>query len=382
MAGEVLDRRAALEEAFESAEADERGEVYTPPVRETPEPKEEGSNFSELTPEPDPGTTEQKAADKVPPKDKQRTKGVPPSERKPTVIEKGPGTVTAAEVDPNAPVVSALDKAPTSWGVQRDALWAKVPSEVRAIINKRETEIQKGMSQAGRATQIAEEYVSLIKPYENTIRNIGTTPKEAINSVMQTATMMIVGTQEQKAAILTEMIQRYNVDLPVLDAALSKYLEGKGKNPNPTPQPQNQPMDPRIIQQLQPLFALQQRLEQQEGMQQQRLQTAAAEAINSVQAEPYFEDVRDDMADIMEISAKRGVVLTIKQAYDKAVQINPEVSKLVGQKTKQLSVSAAASTLARARRAASTVKGAPGASALKGTANDRRSAIEAAWDSN
>lgn len=363
----VLDRRVALEEAFDSAEADAKGEEYTPPVHEeieneTPEP----SSIVPLQVEKDPGEVEAKADAK--PKDKPRTRGVPVDERK-----TAPAPVSEANAAPgDQPQQGGVDKAPLGWGPSRDTLWAKIPPEVRSVITKRETEIQQGMSQAGRIRQVAEEYHQVIMPFEHVIKSMNSTPRQALTNVMQTATALIVGTQAQKVAVLTEMIERYGVDLPELDKALTARLQNKGSNPQSEPAA----LDPRLLQQLQPLFALQQELEQAKGQKQTRLQTEATEAINSVANEPYFSDVRDDMADIMEISAKRGVIMTIKQAYDKACQLNPEVAKLLPAPTRKTPIDA----IARARRASSTVKGAPGTSVQRGV-QDRRAALEAAWDS-
>lgn len=364
MAVETLDRRVALEEAFDSAEADAKGEEYTPPVHEAAPEKE--TSAPEETEE-DPAKVEAKATEVKPPKDRPRTRGVPPDERTKPTTE----TVPATEK-------TGLDKAPVSWGVQRNELWGRTPPEVRAIIAKRETEIQQGMSQAGRIRQVAEEYHSVIMPFENIIRSMNTTPREAITNVMQTATALIVGTQDQKCAVLTEMIARYNVDLPALDKALTAMLQSRGEKRGNGGAPvydETTPIDPRIMKTLQPLLSLQQRLEAAEGQKTERLQQEAVEAINSVENEPYFEDVREDIADIMEISAKRGHIMNIKQAYDKAVQIHPEISKLVAPVKRTPS-----DALARARRAASTVRGAPGGP-VNNKPVDRRAAIEAAWDS-
>jgi hypothetical protein len=357
---EILDRRTAMEEAFDSAEADAKGEVYTPPVHETPE-----KVATETTQDPDPAEVEANAEAKPVAKERPRTKGVPLDERT-APVEK------AAE-DPNAPKVSALDKAPLGWGPKRAELWARVPADIRSVINKREYEAQNAMSQAGRIRAIAEEYHQVIMPFENVIRSMNSTPKDAIKNVMTTATALIVGTQAQKCAVLTEMIQRYGVDLPELDKTISAALKNGDKQSIPQANNPNAPMDPRIMSQLQPLFQMQQRLLQQETQRQQQLSQEATEQINSVADEKYFADVREDMADIMEISAKRGHIMTIQQAYAKAIQIHPEISKLATKTTPN-------NALARARKAASTVRGAPGGPVNSGK-TDRRSALEAAWDS-
>lgn len=367
MALETLDRRVALEEAFDSAEADAKGEVYTPPVREetTPEPQENET--------PDPGVVESKATEQPKPKDRPRTRGVPLDERgKPADAVQPEGKTP--ESTPKA--ASNLDKAPLGWGVQRDTLWAKTPPDVRAAIDKREREIQHGMSQAGTVRKIAEEYHQVIMPFENIIKHMNTTPREAITNVMQTATALIVGTQEQKCAVLTEMIQRYGVDVVAFDKVLTAALQkGDGKLAyiGGNPAPNTQPLDPR----LKPLFAMEERLRNSEIQRQEGLKREAAEIVTKLQDKPYFDDVRDDMADIMEISAKRGYVMTVEEAYTKATQLHPEVSKLIVKTPTQRTPSDA---LARARKASSTVRGAPGGP-VSGAKADRRAQLEAAWDS-
>lgn len=362
---EVLDRRVALEEAFDSAEADAKGETYVPPAHDEVPANEIQAAETE---EKDPAQVELEASNR--PKEKVRTKGVPLSER-----GKPPSTSVEGEApaDPAAAKGPSLDKAPLGWGPTRDSLWAKVPTDVRAAISKREHEIQQGMSQAGRIRQVADEYMSVIQPFQNVIRSMGSTPKAAITDVMQTATTMIVGSQEQKIAVMCELVDRYGVDLQLLDTALVKYLEGKGQHR--PPQGTLAPIDPRLMEQFQPLFAMQERLTQAEQQKEQTMRNEAAAAIASVENEPFFNDVRDDIADVMEIAAKRGVIMNIKQAYDKACQLNPEVAKLLPKARPT-----PADAVARARRAASTVRGAPGGAVLSGK-TDRRAQLEAAWDS-
>ena len=376
MAAEVLDRRTALEEAFDSAEADAKGETYVPPSREAAPADTSGESRSVEGAETNPARVESEAAAKPEPKDRPRTKGVPLEQRKPAQeVKPEPKVVEQPAGDP---ATQATEKAPISWGVQRDALWAKVPADVRAVIAKREQEIQRGMSRAGNIEKVANEYVETIKPFENVIRSMNTTPREAVRNVMTTATALITGPQDVKAAVLTEMIMNYGVDLPTLDAAITAAINGKGQQRQTTP-PR---IDVKSIPELQPLFQLQERVTQHEQAQKQRMEQEAQTQVEALSSKPHFEDVREDMADIMEVSARRGVVLTADQAYEKAVLLHPEVSKIVQQKQQATSVSQAASTLARSRRAASTVTGAPGGAALGAKpATDRRSAIEAAWDS-
>jgi hypothetical protein len=145
---------------------------------------------------------------------------------------------------------------------------------------------------------------------------------------------------------------------------------------------------------------LQQRLAPfQTFIQQQQAQTRAQEeqvsqqigtTIEQMAADPkypHFGSVREDMADVIDIASKRGVYLTLEQAYSRAVAMNPEVSQEVASQQAAEATRAAAQTAnARAQRAlnaSASVGGAPNGSPSGTPINstDRRAVIEAAFSS-
>jgi hypothetical protein len=69
-----------------------------------------------------------------------------------------------------------------------------------------------------------------------------------------------------------------------------------------------------------------------------------------------------------------------KQAYKRAVALNPEISKIIEQR--QQASRQQKGNMERARRAASTIKGAPGGNQAggKGKPATRREALSEAWD--
>jgi hypothetical protein len=100
---------------------------------------------------------------------------------------------------------------------------------------------------------------------------------------------------------------------------------------------------------------------------------------------PHFADLREDMADLIEISAKRGVYLSLDQAYSRAIAMNPDVSQqLAAQRDTEAKKAAAQTANARAQRAlnaSKSVGGAPtGAPSGSSPATDRRATIAAAFD--
>lgn len=369
---EVYDRRAALAEAFESAEQDEQGIAH-----ELPEVEAAPVADAERDGSADPGVVEAAASTDKPISTRKageppiRTKGVPPAQRL-----KEADTTNDPAKDPAKPA-SNLDKPPQSWGVARDNLWAKVTDpEVRAVIAKRELEIQQGMSRAGNIQRVAEEYAGVVKPFENIFHSMGVTPRQAIHEVMTTAAGMIVGTQQQKADIMAEMFSRYGVDIGMLDEAITRRI----KNPQQPQQQQPQHQAPPAW--AAPLIDMQRQFQANMAQRETQQREAASAEIQAMESKPYFGDIKEDIADVMEIAGRRGVVLSLEQAYQKAIQLNPQVSKLVQGRQSTTTASEAGRTLASARRRASTVRGAPSSASLSGKPASRREALAQAWDAS
>jgi hypothetical protein len=181
----------------------------------------------------------------------------------------------------------------------------------------------------------------------------GTTdPIHAVRNLMQTAAVLRLGTPVQKADLVARLINVYGVDIKTLDTMLSN------------------PSDPQIQQQTEVQKLLQQELapfkefmnQQQMGRQtqQQQVQRQAQEAVEKFAQQAEFLDdpeIANTMADLLEVAAKRNRTLSMQDAYDQAVQLHPEISKVVAQRK-----AAAASNdiaVARAKEASSSVKGSP-----------------------
>jgi sugar phosphate isomerase/epimerase len=133
---------------------------------------------------------------------------------------------------------------------------------------------------------------------------------------------------------------------------------------------------------MQPIYGFMNEIQQLKQMREQRQQQEAIAVVEDSSDLPYFDDLRDDMADLLDIAAKRGVEMTLQQAYEKAVAINPDISAAVSkQKAIEEAKRNGGTRLARARRAASTITGAPaGVPGGHGKPSSRKEALEAAWD--
>lgn len=266
------------------------------------------------------------------------------------------------------------DRAPNSWKPAIREHWAKLPPEVRAEVSRRELEVQQSLSQTAQVRKFAQDFAQTIHPYSHLIRAQNSTPLQAVSNLMQTAAGLTQGNQQQKAAIVADIINNYGIDIVTLDAVLTQK-----HNPQSQPQVQAPPAWAK------PIFGFMDNVQKMQEQRQQQLQQEADQAIQALEQKPFFDDVREDMADLMEAAANRGRVLSMEQAYERAITLNPDLKKIVDQRalaaTNRNPVSEAAATLARARKASSTVKGAPsGPKSGVGGKLTRRQQLAEAWD--
>jgi hypothetical protein len=79
------------------------------------------------------------------------------------------------------------------------------------------------------------------------------------------------------------------------------------------------------------------------------------------------------MADILDMASKRNLNMSLHEAYNRACQLHPEVSRILSGRT--------SAPTQKQRRAASSISGSPGGTGESAKANSVRDAIEMAWDS-
>lgn len=296
--------------------------------------------------------------------------------------EGGDPAKSAAEkpVAPAAPetvpgTTHRVDRAPASWKKEAKGEWAALPLQARQEIHRREMEVQKVLNETAPIRQEIQQFREIVTPYMARIQSLGVTPHQAVGELLKADYLLASGSPQQKAVFIDKLLQDYNVDIAELDSVISRRLGGQ-------PQPQPQGFDPNQIsqlvqQQLQQALApiYQQRQQQEQQIVQQAAMTVEQMALDPKY--PHFEAVREDMADLMELNSRRGIYISVEQAYNKAVGMNPELSAM--QQATQLNQSAR-----RAAAAAVSVSGAPagGGQQTHVTTGDLRADIEAAFSGN
>jgi hypothetical protein len=240
-------------------------------------------------------------------------------------------------------------KAPQSWKPDAREEWAKLPPRVQQEVIRREGEVQRALQESSEARQGYQKYREAVSPFEAMIRSEGGEPLAAIQGLLQTAHLLRTAPPQVKAAGIARMVQSFlpgREGLELLDAALSGQGQPGYQQPNPA-----QFRDPRVDE----ILAERERAHAAEAQQKAE---AAAKQVAEIQNEEFFEDVRQDMADLIEVAQRRGVALSVKDAYNRAVNLHPEIVKVLEQRSAAAARNPAGST-ARAKAASSSVKASP-----------------------
>jgi len=289
----------------------------------------------------------------------------PESEPEPDTEEEG----TQPEKDTSEKAVSKdkdggvdPDKPPVGLSPAAREAWKQTPPALKAEIAKREKDyaigLQKNAEWANRARQMDQ----VLDPYKAFLSTNG--GAAAIPAVLERAMTLQMGTPTQRAQAAADIINQFGVDINQLDDILS------GQAPAPS---QQQPMseNEQWLQQFRQEQE-QQRLQQQ-NYQQEQINQGVGAFLNDP-AHEFASDVSEEMADLLEMAARRGVIMSLDQAYERACQIRPDIAQLVNGRKSTQSVN-------KRRNAASSIHGSPNGETTRQTGDNLRSAIEAAFDS-
>jgi hypothetical protein len=206
-------------------------------------------------------------------------------------------------------------KAPQSWSPAMREKFAELPEEVRAEILKRESDVGKLAREGAQARQVAETFVSAIKPYEDVINEAGVSPVQAIQETFEMAKVLRKGSPRQKAEVLAQLTELYDIDVGELDTVLAERLSA----PKPS-------KTERAL--LEKLNALEQKLTPSAAPVVQNQATDINKQVEEFAKDPkheFFNDVAADMQTLLQM----GKATDLQDAYDKAIRMNDEVQKVL-----------------------------------------------------
>jgi hypothetical protein len=337
---EVVDRKDAIEAAFEqhSAPEVEKEAPAAEPAAETPTKEE---------PLVEPKPTDEKSAEATP-----------------------------AETD-----VAQPDKAPQSWKPAARAKWDALDPEVRQEVARRERQTTQVLNESAGARQLQDQFVQAVQPFMGRLQSLNAHPIAAVQELLKVDYFLATAPKNARAQRMAQFIKDYDIDIEALDAALS----GRITKDNDPAVKNDEVVDRLLQERLAPYQRLLQREQQREQEETQALAGTIEAMASDPEKYPYFDKVRFDMADIIDLSIKKGRPETIESAYNKAVQLDPVISQELARKSAAEAATKAAalatSQAQRARRASVSVGGAPTGNILGSpAASDRRAVIAAAFE--
>lgn len=216
-----------------------------------------------------------------------------------------------------------------------------------------------------------------IEPYQAFIKAENSNPLQAIDNLMGTAARLRTGTAPELAQLVAGIVNQFgtgrfgNGFIEMLDSALAGQT--------PKQDPQQLAMEQVLNQRLAPMQNMLTQFQQAQLQQQQQATQAAQTEVSSfLERAEFGNDVREDMADIIEAAQRRGQNLSLQDAYKKACLMNDNVRSVISQRAKARGAQQTTSAAQKARSAAVQVSGSAPMGALRQESTDVRSAIEAA----
>ena len=257
-------------------------------------------------------------------------------------------------------------KPPVGLSLEAREVWNDVPDAIKVDIARREKDYEAGIEKHRVATQRVAAMDRSLQPYQQYLQMNGGAG-EALQGLLQTGSSLQMGSQQQKAQVVANLIKQFGVDIKSLDSMLV------GEAPSAESQQQSQ-MQQMINQQHRHEQQLQ-GYQQREQQQQQQVQGQVAQEVNDFGSQnEFYNDVRGDMADLLDMASNRGRDMNMQEAYNIACSNHPQISKIMAGRSSQKSVN-------QKRQAASSISGSPGGGMQGQAPNSVLAALHDAWDS-
>ena len=352
-----FDIRSAIEAAV--TEVEEPSEATTAP--ETPPESQE------------PPTPAPESAPPTPSEPPAATPPADPATPTPTDSAATPPEAAKPPADPPPPTPDA--KAPGTWTPGAREKWATLPNEVKQEVWKREREASRALTMSTEARKFADQFGQTMQPYLGFIAAEKSTPIEAVANMMQTAAALRVGTPQQKVQIVAEVIRNFGVDLGALDSVLA------GQRPEFNPMTQ---IDQIVNQRLAPVMQMVEQQNRNRQFQEQQFEQQVQTELTTFANDPkheFYSDVQDVMADLMEVSHRRGAPMGLTEAYERATLLHEPVRRVIEARKQRESAQQATQQARQAKgNAVSITPSAEASNVVPVVGDSVRASIEAAFN--
>jgi len=274
------------------------------------------------------------------------------------------------------------DGAPSSWKEGPKKKWAALDPEVRAEVIRRERDAIQALTNSDGARKFATTMSNAIGPHGARLQALGIQPDAAVAALLRTDMVLSSGAPAMRAQTIAKLIKDYGVDITLLDQALS------GQNitqADPVMDRLSSLLDQRLAPVNQFLTRQQQVTQQEERRAEQQLISEVDMMEASPEKYPHFNAVRQEMANMVEYNAAKGVSISLEAAYNRCVRMDDTLSgQIQAQNASEVARIAAAARTARATKARSASLSVSSSGTGQPRANvnpsDRRGTIMAAFE--
>lgn len=251
------------------------------------------------------------------------------------------GEAAFAQPQQDAPQVSQFAP-PPGWSPQAKAEFNALPEAVKAAIAHRENEVSSGFKQYSDKAKEAQWVDNLFAPYDNQLRQSGMSREQIVRNWANAELAL----QRDPVSTIGWLMQQYGV-------TPQHFTPQQGQQPNP--QYAVQQMVQPLQQQVEQLVRLQEQREVAQ-VEQTIQQFADARDRSGQPLYPYFHNVQDEMAFLIANDRAKD----LRDAYEKACRMDPEISALLLNRTAQPATQVVAAN--RAKAAARSVRSSTGGS--------------------
>ena len=234
------------------------------------------------------------------------------------------------ESSPSEPVRAA----PNTWKKAAQEKWATIPKDIQEEIYRREDNIHQGIEGYKSKAQFGESIEKAIAPYSATLQALNMSPDRAVSELLAMDAKLRSGTPQEKHLFFAHLAKTCGVNLENLASVA------------------NQPIDPNVQYFQQKIGQLENQLQQQTFLSQQRTEQELNSEIAKFSTDPknrHFDSVRDDMASLLQA----GVAKTLQDAYEQAIWRNPTVRASLVAEQQETARKEAAQKAQKAKQAAS-----------------------------
>jgi hypothetical protein len=290
--------------------------------------------------------------------------------------ETAEGEVSEQAAADDTPAEGSEDiKAPVGWTPAAREGWNDLPAAIKQQVAKREGEITQALEDGKANRKTGERFSQVTSQFASVLAAEGAQdPVTGVHELMKVVATLQSGSPQQKAEKIAGFISHYGVPIDALDNLLA------GNTAAPVNDPMRQMLDDR----LKPVDNLLQRMDHAERQRNYDANQKAIQEVTTFKADPlheFYTDVQGDMADMVEMAEKRGYVMPLQEAYDKACALHPEISNVQAGRAEKTRLLGSANNIEQKRAAASSIAGPQGGPT--GAAGDLslHQQITDAWDS-